>query len=293
MKKILVIGGLGFIGSNLVKELVGMGHELTVVDNYLTGSELNKIPNVTYIVGDAKDVCSLIATKNDIVFHLGEYSRVEQSFDDFNLVHENNMNGIRGVLEYCKKHNSKLIYSGSSTKFAVKDKNDFEGYQQSPYAFTKATNVELIKAYSAWFGLEYAITYFYNVYGENEISQGKYATLIAKFKEAYKQNQRFSVVLPGTQKRNFTHIKDTIAGLVLVAFNGMGDDYGIAADESYSIFDVVEMFGKNPNTDVDLLFSRKGNRASAAIVSEKTKALGWSPKYSLKEHIKEFLENVR
>ena len=279
-KKIaLVTGGAGFIGSHLCEALYNSGnYEVFSLDNYFTGSEDNHIKGVTYIKGNSAEIDSLIDFKPDYIYHLGEYSRVEQSFEDIELVWKFNKDGIFAVLEFCRKTKAKLIYAGSSTKFG----DGGLGRSQSPYAWSKATNTELVKNYGNWFGVKYAITYFYNVYGPREISQGKYATLIALFKEKVKNNEPLTVVSPGTQKRNFTHVDDIINGIILVGENGFGDNYGIGSPESFSIIEIANMFN---DAKIEILPERPGNRMSADVVTEKTKSLGWSPKWSIKEYI--------
>ena len=165
------------------------------------------------------------------------------------------------MLEFCRKTGAKIIYAGSSTKFG----DGGLGRDQSPYAWTKASNTELVINYGKWFNISYAITYFYNVYGPREISKGKYATLIALFKELKKTNMPLGVVSPGTQKRNFTHVDDIINGLILVGEKGIGDDYGIGNDESYSIIEIANLFGG----EIIMLPERKGNRLSAEVMTEK------------------------
>jgi len=218
-----------------------------------------------------------------MVYHLGEYSRVEQSFDDIETVWRYNKDGIFAVLEFVRKAGCKILYAGSSTKFG----DGGLGRSASPYAWTKATNTELVMNYGAWFNVPYAITYFYNVYGKREISSGKYATLIAMFTEKMRNDQSLTIVSPGTQKRNFTHIDDIIDGLVLVGENGYGDEFGIGSPESFSILEVAEIFeGK-----IEMLPERKGNRMTADVVTDKTQALGWAPTRTLAEYIKNLKAN--
>ena len=280
--KILVTGGAGFIGSHLCEELAqDDNNEVYSLDNYSTGSIDNHVKNVEYIVGSTVDVESLINFAPEFIYHLGEYSRVEQSFEDIKEVWKSNKEGIFSILEFTRKTGAKIIYAGSSTKFG----DGGLGRSQSPYAWTKATNTELVENYGNWFNVPYAITYFYNVYGEREISSGKYATLIALFIDKIKNNKELTVVSPGTQRRNFTHIDDIISGLILIGKNGYGDDFGIGCGESYTILEVAEMFGG----DVVMLPERKGNRMVADVVTEKTVELGWSPKKSLKEYIERCL----
>ena len=275
----MVTGGAGFIGSHLCERLLSLGkYNVFSLDNYFTGLEDNHIEGVNYIKGNSADISSLIDFIPDYVYHLGEYSRVEQSFEDIELVWKFNKDGIFAVLEFCRKTKAKLIYAGSSTKFG----DGGLGRSQSPYAWSKATNTELVKNYGDWFGVRYAITYFYNVYGPREISKGKYATLIALFKEKAKNNEPLTVVRPGTQKRNFTHVDDIINGLILVGEKGEGDDYGLGSHESFSILEIANMFY---NAKIEMLPERLGNRMTAEVKTDKTIALGWLSRYSVTDYI--------
>tara|TARA_R100000353_G_C6510728_1_gene196580 strand:+ start:2438 stop:3289 length:852 start_codon:yes stop_codon:yes gene_type:complete len=276
--KVLVTGGAGFVGSHLCERLVNEGHIVTSIDNYFTGSEDNHVQGVLYRDLDTRDVCEL-PTNFDIVYHLGEYSRVEQSFDDFEKVWEYNKIGTKCILDFVKKCDAKLVYAGSSTKFT----NEHLGYIKSPYTWSKETNTEFVKLFCEWNSIDYAITYFYNVYGPREIESGPYATLIAMFINKVKNGEPLTIVQPGTQKRNFTHIDDIIDGLILVGKEGYGDEYGIGCDDSYTIIDVAAMFGIN--TKIEMLPERKGNRMSAKVITDRTRALGWSSRKNLKDYI--------
>jgi len=283
-KKILVTGGAGFIGSHLCEKLVkDLDNEVYSLDNYFTGSKDNHIDNVTYIEGNTSEISDLITFSPDIVYHLGEYSRVEQSFDDIEKVWRYNKDGIFAILEFVRKAGCKILYTGSSTKFG----DGGLGRSASPYAWTKASNTELVENYGTWFNVPYAITYFYNVYGSREIQTGKYATLIALFKEKMKNDAPLTIVSPGTQKRNFTHIDDIVNGLILVGENGYGDEFGIGSGEAFSILEIAKMF----NGDIQMLPERRGNRMSADVISSKTEALGWKPTHSIKDYINECRDN--
>ena len=283
-KTILVTGGAGFIGSHLCQRLSeNLNYKVYSLDNYFMGSESNHVDNVTYIKGDTKDIASLVEFSPDMVYHLGEYSRVEQSFDDMEKVWQYNKEGTFAVLEFVRKAGCKILYAGSSTKFG----DGGLGRSASPYAWTKASNTELVMNYGIWFNVPYAITYFYNVYGPREIQTGKYATLIALFKEKMKNGEPLTIVSPGTQKRNFTHIDDIVEGLVLVGENGYGDEFGIGSDEAFSIVDVAKMY----EGEIQMLAERRGNRMSAEVMTEKTKALGWSSKKKLKDYIEKCRKN--
>ncbi len=280
MKKILITGGAGFVGSHLCERLAkDTNNEVYSLDNYFTGSVANHVKNVTYIKGNTSEISQSINFSPDIIYHLGEYSRVEQSFDDIETVWEYNKKGTFSVLEFVRKVGCKLIYAGSSTKFG----DGGLGRCASPYAWTKASNTELVINYGNWYNIPYAITYFYNVYGSREIATGKYATLIALFKEKMKNGEPLTVVSPGTQKRNFTYIDDIIDGLVLVGENGYGDEFGIGNQEAYTILEIAKMFGGK----VEMLPERKGNRMTAEVMAAKTESLGWKAKKSIKEYIEE------
>jgi UDP-glucose 4-epimerase len=280
----LVTGGAGFVGSHLCERLYELGHSVTSLDNYFTGSVSNHISGVEYISGSTEEISYYLKDRQfDIIFHLGEYSRVEQSFDDINLVYEYNIRGTQQVLEYVRHSKAKLIYAGSSTKFA----HLTDGYVMSPYAWSKATNTDLVKKYAEWYGIDYAITYFYNVYGKRELSRAQYGTLIAKYRDAMREGSRLPIVLPGTQLRNFTHIDDIVDALLLVAKYGEGDEYGIGNQTSYSVQEVAAMFGG----PVDYHAPRRGNRMSAPVLTYKTQSLGWFATRSLPVYIEQLRNN--
>jgi len=284
-KTILITGGAGFIGSHLIERLVkDKKNKVISLDNYFTGLKENHIKGAEYREGHTKDIERHIPETPDIIYHLGEYSRVEKSFDDMPLVWDFNRAGTFAVAEFCRKRGSKIVYAGSSTKFS----DGGLGRNQSPYAWTKASNTELIRNYGAWFGLPFVIVYFYNVYGPREISKGSYATIIGIFKEQYRQGKPLTVVAPGTQRRNFTHVDDIVSGLILAGEKGHGDDYGIGSLESYTIFGVAKIF----NSKIKMLPERKGNRMDSEINTVKLKKLGWKAKKDLKSYIKDFLRGL-
>lgn len=248
------------------------------LDNYSTGSTENHIEGVEYRKGHTKDITTLIPETPDLVYHLGEYARVEQSFADIKKVLDYNTLGTQAVLEFAREREAKLVYAGSSTKFA----DGGIGRDQSPYAWTKASNSELVRNYSEWFGIDYAITYFYNVYGPRERSDTQSGTLIAIFADKIKNGLPLTVRKPGTQKRNFTHVHDIVDGLVLVGEKGEGDEYGLGHPDSYSINEVAEMFGG----EVEYLEERAGNRMGSHVdIKRATLELGWEPKNNLPDYI--------
>ena len=284
-QRIVVTGGAGFIGSHLVETLSSIkSNEVISLDNYFTGSEKNHVPGVQYIKGHTQDIADLIPEKPDLVYHLGEYSRVERSFSETSTVWNLNKAGTFGVVEYCRLTEAKLIYAGSSTKFS----DGGLGRDQSPYAWTKATNTEMLANYGRWFGLRFAITYFYNVYGPREIVSGDYATVLGIFARQFREGLPLTVVSPGTQRRNFTHVNDIVRGLLIVGERGAGDEYGLGADKSYSVMEIAKLFG----ADVQMLDERPGNRMDAALDADKAKFLGWQAEHSVEDYIKEIVDQA-
>jgi len=272
----VVTGGAGFVGSHLCERLVREGFSVISLDNYFTGSPNNHVEHVDYRTGHTKDIAALVGEEPDIVFHLGEYARTEKSFEDIELVWDLNKPGTFAVLEFCRRKKCKLVYAGSSTKFA----DGGDGKNQSPYAWMKASNTELVCNYGQWFDLEYAIAYFYNVYGPREMS-GPYGTLIRIFTELYRNGQPLTVTSPGTQERNFTHVYDIVDGLVRIAEKGKGDGYGIGSDQACSVLDVAHMFGG----EILMMPQRKGNRLHGGVDNLKLKGLGWKQSHHLPQYI--------
>jgi len=285
-KTVVVTGGAGLIGPSLI-ELLLPKYRVVSLDNYFIGSEKNHIAGAEYVKGHTKDIETLLGgEKPEIIFHLGEYSRVEQSFNDIELVWESNVAGTFRVLQYWKKRNCKLVYAGSSTKFS----DGGLGRDQSPYAWMKASNTELVKNYGEWFGLPFAITYFYNGYGPRELSEGPYASVLGRFKKQYASGEPITVVAPGTQRRNFTHVDDLSRGLLMVGENGQGDEYGIGSPESFTMLEIAQMFGG----EIKMLPERKGNRLESIVdTSRVEKEFGWKAEHTVKEYIESLKHDAR
>lgn len=276
-KLILVTGGAGFVGSNLVKRLVADGNRVISLDNYAIGSHENEIQGVAYREGHTKDIASLIPETPDIIYHLAEYARVEKSFEDVAMVLDLNIHGTFGVLEFWRAKKCKLVYAGSSTKFS----DGGLGRNLSPYTWTKAANTELVSNYGAWFRLPFAITYFYNVYGPGERA-GAFGTVVEIFKQQFRAKQPLTLVTPGTQRRNFTHVDDIVDGLILVGEKGHGDEFGLGNRNDYSVLEIARMFGG----EIQMIPERAGNRMSAVVDTSKSETLGWKATRSIEEYIR-------
>lgn len=283
-KTVIVTGGAGHVGSHVARQLAA-DKDLRVIsiDNYFNGSHDNEFPGVEYREGSTKDIASMLADvpQIDTVYHLGEYARIAPSFEDSALVADMNTRGTLAVVEFWKERGFKLVYAASSTKFALQG----EGRHQNPYSLSKAANVDLVNGYGAWFDLPYAITYFYNAFGERENGTGKYATLIAKFEQSYLHDKTFTVVKPGTQKRNFTYAGDLARGIILAGEKGSGDGYALANPEAYSILEIAEAFGG----PVELVDGYPGRPESGDISTKAYDELGWSPTVRIVDYIADFV----
>ena len=286
-KKVLITGGAGFIGSHLAERLVEPCQEVVCLDNYLSGRKQNHIQGVSYIEGDVNDIVDILGYKKfDYIFHLGEYSRVEQSLDEPHVALSNIYKTFASILQFWHTSGAKFIYSGSSTKFS----ENGAGRHLSPYTAAKSLNTELLIDFAKWYSLPFAIVYFYNVYGGRELRDGKFSTVIGKFKELALSNAiKLPVTAPGTQRRNFTHIDDLTDGILLAAEKGFGDGYGIGADESHSILDVCTFFRCEPKFQPP----SPANRMDGELRTNKIKELGWTQKQYLSSHIQQFLQKIR
>ena len=266
MRKYLVItGGAGFVGSNLIHLLIKKTKfNIISIDNYSTGLKKNHIVNgrLKYIKSDTKNISKVLKNyKNKIhsLFHFGEFSRIYQSFLKMNECLDSNIIGTNEVFNFCLSNKIKLIYSATSASIGNKGKDK----NLSPYAFTKAKNLEMLENLKKWFKFKYEIIYFYNVYGNRQISSGSMATVIGIFENQYKNNRPLTVVKPGTQTRRFTHVNDTVDACFLAWKKNKNRHYSISNKESYSILEVAKMF----NAKIKFLPPRRGERYASALTS--------------------------
>jgi UDP-glucose 4-epimerase len=248
------------------------------LDNYFNGSEENHIRGAEYRRGHTKNIEDLVPETPDIVYHLGEYARIAPSFEDVEAVFDMNMVGTFNLVEFCRRRKvGKLVYAASSTRFAIEG----DGRHQNPYSFTKATNVDLINDYGRWYGLPYAICYFYNAYGPRENGRGKYATLIAKFEQQHLSGEPLTVVAPGTQKRAFTYVKDLARGILLAGDKGHGDGYALGTTKSYSVLEIARAFGG----PMEMVEGYAGREESTNDATRARQELGWAPTLDVMDYI--------
>ena len=267
MKKNLIIitGGAGFVGSNLISLLINKTNfKIISLDNYSTGSKKNHIKSnrVKYLKSDTKNISkTLNKYKSQIhsLFHFGEFARIYQSFLKMNECINSNSVGSNEVFNFCFSNKIKLVYSATSATIGNKglDKN------LSPYAFTKAKNLEMLENLKKWFRFKYEVIYFYNVYGPKQIGTGNMATVIGIFENQFKQKKPLTVVRPGTQSRRFTHIKDTVDACYYAWKKNKCRHYSISNRQSYSMMQVAKMF----KSKVKLLPARPGERYASALTN--------------------------
>ena len=291
MKNLIVVtGGSGFVGSNLIEYFLKKTKlQIISLDNYSSGSKKNHILNkrVKYIKSDTKQISQTLKIyKNRInaIFHFGEFSRIYQSFINFDKCYDSNSTGTKAVIKFCLENKIKLIYSATSANFG----NSGNDKNLSPYAFTKAKNLELLENLKNWFNFKFEVVYFYNVYGSRQIKLGKMATVIGIFEEQYKNNKSLTVVKPGTQTRRFTHIQDTINTCYEAWIKNKCTHYSISNKKSYSIKAVAQMFGSK----IKLLKARPGERYASSLtnMSLNNKIIKKYGKIHLKDYITSFIK---
>ena len=281
MQKILVTGGAGFVGSNLVKRLKKEGLEIAVIDNYSAGLHENEIEGVTYIEAHTKNLNNIeLPFIPDVVFHLGEYSRIHPSFEEYERVWQYNTVGTFEVLNFCKKHNIKIVYAASSTRFAK------EGTNHSPYSLTKSMSIDLVKAFAKWYDVPYAICYFYNVFGPGYDSSPVpgYESVISVFEKQYKAGLPITVSGDGQQKRMFTYVDDIVDGLIKSWQYKLNDEFELGNPvKSYTILELAKMFSDN----IQFVEARKGDRTDSVLQTydETCEKLNWTPTLSVEEWI--------
>ena len=288
--KIIVTGGAGFVGTNLITLLLKKTKfKIISIDNYSSGSKKNHIKNsrVKYFKSDTKNISNVIKKPKEIqsVFHFGEFARIYQSFLNMNKCIEYNTIGSNAVFNFCLENKIKLIYSATSASLGNKGRDK----HLSPYAFSKAQNLELLENLKKWYNFKYEVIYFYNVYGPHQICKGPMSTVIGIFEDHYKRGKALPVVKPGSQTRRFTHISDTVNICYVAWKKNLCRHYSISNIKSYSIIDVAKMF----KSKIKFLPKRAGERYASALTNKNlsNKIFKYFGSTKLKDYISDFLKN--
>ena len=292
MKKniILITGGAGFIGSSLINYLIEkkINEKIISLDNYSTGTKKNHINNkkIKYFKGENKDIESILKKyKNNIkvIFHFGEFSRIFQSFKNYKKCFDYNIHHSSKVIDFAKNNKIKLIYSATSSNLG----NNGNDENLSPYSWSKSKNIELIKNYNKWFGLKYEFVYFYNVYGPRQITRSPMSAVIGIFEDQFKKKKPLTIVRPGSQRRDFTHIDDIVEGCYLAWKKGKQNHYMLGTQKSYSIIEIAKMF----KTRIKFIAARPGERFGSTIPNNNAKKiLGYKAKKDIRNYIKNIIK---
>jgi UDP-glucose 4-epimerase len=282
--KILVTGGAGFIGTNLIKRLLKEGHDVISFDNYSTGHNKNHQEGCKYVDISIKDSNSLawmfsMYDDFDVIFHLAALPRIKPSFENPKEVMDTNVSGTLNILEYAKKHSIPVVYAGSSSFWG--------GTYKNPYTFSKWQGEELCKMYEKIYELPVTICRFYNVYGDYMINEGSYRTVLSIFKEQYENGKPLTITSDGEQRRDFTHVDDIVDAMIkVVQLNKWGSVYELGRGENHSINEVVDMFGSKKVYIDEIPGETRETLCRSELARKKLK---WEPKISLKDWIKKQL----
>lgn len=284
----IVTGGLGFIGSHLVDLLIEQGHEVLIIDNLSTGKKVNLNPKATFRFGDIRDK-NLWSSfdKYDYVFHLAALARIQPSIDDPITSNAVNLDGTLNVLEYCRKHNSKIIFSGSSSVYSgdiLPTKESDPTHPKSPYALQKLISEYYIKLYSELYDVPYTILRYFNVYGERQILDGAYAAVVGIFLNQKQEGKPLTITNDGEQKRDFTYVKD-VAKANYMAMSWDNNVFNIGTGKNYSINQIAKLIGDK----IEYIGKRHGEVMETLADNSKALSVGWKPETDIEDWVCAYL----
>ena len=283
----LVTGGVGFIGTNLIKRLLSDGWNVVSMDNYHTGKIENEQNGCLYIDIDISDKIDIQKEfdkyklkKPDIIYHLAAIARIAPSIQNPSKSLLNNIDSTINVLEYARNYNVPVVYAGSSSAHG--------DIYSNPYTFSKWNGEELCKLYSNVYNLPLAICRFYNVYGDGQLTEGAYCTVLGIFERQFKSGKPLTITSDGEQKRDFTDVIDIVDGLLKCGANineVCGEIFELGNGKNYSINQLADAFGDYPRK---YLPEKPGEvRESLNVDTKAFNMLGWKPKGDIITYIKE------
>jgi UDP-glucose 4-epimerase len=277
--KILVTGGAGFIGTNLIKLLLENGHIVHSLDNYDSGLYSNHQEGCEYHQGDINNI-NLMDKDFNLIFHLAGLSRIQPSYIQPEVTFKVNTEGTLSACEFARQIGAKLVYAGSSSRW--------HNPYLSPYACFKHLGEEICKMYKTSFNVNIEIARFYNVYGPYEIVEGDWAAVIGKWRGQVEKNQPITIVGDGEQRRDFTHVDDIVDGLFKIGltYYKHEDAWELGTGKNYSVNEVADMFIKKFTCDKVYIPNQNGNYRKTLRENDDTlKKLSWNPKDRLQEYI--------
>lgn len=278
--KILVTGALGFVGKNLCKKLISEGHTVYGLDNYEIGTVEDEVEGVKYIPWDIEQIQYANGNEIELIYHLAALSRIQPSFEQPSETFRVNTRGTEAVCEWARQFNIKVVYSGSSSQW--------HDPLQSPYAMYKKLGEDVCKLYRRIYGLDVEIARFYNVYGDGEITDGKWAAVIGKWRGCIENGERIGIVGDGEQRRDFTHIDDIVDGLIKIGFSKEKheDAWELGTGKNYSLNEVADMFVRKFGCEKEYLPNQNGNyRETLRENVDALLRLNWKPEDRLEEYI--------
>jgi UDP-glucose 4-epimerase len=276
--KILVTGGAGFIGTNLIKRLLNEGHTVHSLDNYDSGLKENEIEGCQYFDSDVRSIFSM--ENYDLIYHLAALSRIQPSFNNPQNTFDVNTAGTQEVCDFARQTKTKVIYSGSSSRW--------HNPHISPYACYKHVGEEICKMYRTSFNTDIEIVRFYNVYGPHEIVDGDWAAVIGVWRRQVRDGQPLTIVGDGEQRRDFTHVNDIIDGLYKIGISNEKheDAWELGTGKNYSINEVADMFVEKFGCEKQYIPNQKGNyKETLRENNDAIERLGWQPTDKLKQYI--------
>jgi len=286
-KKYLVTGGVGFIGTNLIKKLLSEGHKVSCIDNYSTGKKENEQNGCEYFNVDLsfnKDY-SFLSEKPDVIFHLAALARIEPSFDYPCKTFEDNVNSTLNILDYARKYNIKVVYAGSSSYHG--------GVYENPYTYTKWQGEELCKLFNKIYNISTTICRFYNVYGPYQIIEGPYSAIVGIFQNQYLNNKPLTITGNGEQRRDFTHVDDIVEGLIKSSnYSSNGETFELGTGKNYSINELAKMFGRD--YPVSYLPKREGEMETTLCnILDAQQKINYNPTKDLDEYIEGWITQIK